>query len=146
MFNYKKLLSDKKSSGFNKQLGKLSILVLASCFSFSAFSDQNHSDQSHDSHLNHSDDLLVLLKHKIALQKLQQQQQANPKLLKLDQQAKHFESAMPILKKYSSTPKSYYLTSEMYHESLENRAAMLADFSQLLVHYQQQLEKSRQLN
>jgi hypothetical protein len=64
----------------------------------------------------------------------------------LDQQARHFEKVMPILKKYTSIPKSYYLTNEMYQECLENRAAMLADFSLLLIRYQQQLEQSRQLN
>lgn len=128
---------------FNDLLRAFRVLFLLCCCSFFVFADQDHSNREHSSHSNHSDDLLILLKHKIALQKLQQQQQANPKLLRLDQQARHFEKAMPILKKYSSIPKSYYLTSEMYHESLENRAAMLADFSQLLVHYQQQLEKSR---
>lgn len=124
---------------FNNLLGAFRVLFLLCCCSFSVFADEDHG-----SHVNHSDDLLVLLKHKIALQKLQQQ--VKPELLMLDQQAKHFEKAMPILKKYSSIPKSYYLTSEMYHESLENRAAMLADFSKLLMRYQQQLEKSRQLN
>ena len=84
---------------------------------------------------------MVLLQHKIALQKLQgpqlQEQPANS--ANLAQQAKHLQQVMPVLQGYMNTPKSYYLTTEMYHDSLENRAAMLADFSKILVRYQKQL-------
>ena len=93
----------------------------------------------HESSANHSDALLILLRHKIALQKLQQGDSDLEYMQVLTKQAKHLKQAMPILKAYMSTPKSYYLTTQMYHESLENRAAMLADFSEILVQYQKQL-------
>jgi len=93
----------------------------------------------HESGANHSDALLILLRHKIALQKLQQGDSDLEYMQVLTKQAKHLKQAMPILKAYMSTPKSYYLTTQMYHESLENRAAMLADFSEILVQYQKQL-------
>ncbi len=93
----------------------------------------------HESSANHSDALLILLRHKIALQKLQQSDSDLEYVQALTKQAKHLKQVMPILKAYMSTPKSYYLTTKMYHESLENRAAMLADFSEILVQYQKQL-------
>ena len=94
------------------------------------------ASESHESHVNHSDALMVLLNHKIALQKLQEKA---PSPRALEAQARHLKQAMPILKSYMNTPKSYYLTTDMYHDSLENRAAMLADFSVLLFEYQKQL-------
>ncbi len=115
--------------------------------------DLDHSGHSH--HVGHSDALMVLLGHKIALQTLQEQfngsikgQLANKHLnqilikdLKqnLAQQSKIFQQAMPVLNSYMGTPKSYYLTAQMYHDSLENRAAMLTDFTALLMEYQKQL-------
>lgn len=121
-------------------------------------SAEDHSGDdsaAHSNHVGHSDALMVLLGHKIALQKLQgqlkaqlsiQQSDKNP-VQGLDQspgqnlarQGKIFQQVMPILSSYMSTPKSYYLTTQMYHDSLENRAAMLADFTALLVEYQKQL-------
>ncbi len=102
-------------------------------------SDDHESHSSHTA--SHSDALMVLLQHKIALQKLQgpqfQEQPANS--ASLAQQAKHLQQVMPVLQGYMNTPKSYYLTTEMYHDSLENRAAMLADFSKILIRYQKQL-------
>lgn len=103
---------------------------------------EDHSDQ-HSSHVGHSDALMVLLGHKIALQKLQAQLKAQPGIQSpaqnLTRQSKIFHKAMPVLRAYMDTPKSYYLTTQMYHDSLENRAAMLADFTALLVEYQKQL-------
>jgi len=101
----------------------------------------HHSGHSAGHSAGHSDALMVLLQHKIALQKLQgpqfQEQPANS--ASLAQQAKHLQQVMPVLQGYMNTPKSYYLTTEMYHDSLENRAAMLADFSKILIRYQKQL-------
>lgn len=95
-----------------------------------------HASDAHEAHLGHNDALMVLLSHKIALQKLQGEA---PTSETLSAQTKHIKQAMPILNTYMSTPKSYYLTTEMYHDSLVNRAAMLSDFSVLLIEYQKQL-------
>lgn len=101
--------------------------------------------EDHAHHVGHSDALMVLLGHKIALQKLQHSAQvlteSSDKNLaqNFSQQSKVFQQVMPILSSYMSTPKSYYLTTQMYHDSLENRSAMLADFTALLVEYQKQL-------
>jgi hypothetical protein len=99
----------------------------------------DHQDSHDGAHPVHSDDLLILLRHKIALQKLQEQQAQSPSKSTLPKQGKHFRLVMPILRNYMATPKSYYLTTKMYHDSLDNRAAMLADFSTLLIQYQNQL-------
>ena len=103
---------------------------------------ESHSSHSSSHNLGHSDALMVLLQHKIALQKLQGQEVEDQKSVSsanLEQQAEHIQQVMPVLQGYMNTPKSYYLTTEMYHDSLENRAAMLADFSKILVRYQKQL-------
>jgi hypothetical protein len=112
-------------------------LVLA--FKAQAIDEHVAEDKGHQSHQGHSDDLLLLLRHKIALQKLQQQAVSNTLDNTAQLQSKHLRKVMPILKRYMATPKSYYLNSDMYHESLENRAAMLADFSDILIQYQKQL-------
>jgi hypothetical protein len=101
-----------------------------------AFAANDHSSNAGSSHTGHSDALMVLLGHKIALQKLQNEW---PITSTVSDQAQHIKQAMPVLQSYMNTPKSYYLTTEMYHDSLENRAAMLADFSTLLIEYQKQL-------
>ena len=99
----------------------------------------------HSSSSGHSDALMVLLQHKIVLQKLQDQlqdqqlQQPSSNSANLAQQAKYLQQVMPVLQGYMNIPKSYYLTTDMYHDSLENRAAMLADFSEILIRYQKQL-------
>jgi len=98
-----------------------------------------HESSSNHTNASHSDALLILLRHKVALQKLQEIDSSHEYEQVLRAQAKHLKQVMPILKDYMSTPKSYYLTTQMYHESLENRAAMLADFSEILVRYQKQL-------
>jgi len=101
--------------------------------------DEQTAKENHESHSGHSDHLLILLRHKIALQKLQQVSEFGATQISLFQQGKHLSKVMPTLKRYIATPKSYYLTSDMYHESLENRAAMLADFTDILIQYQKQL-------
>jgi hypothetical protein len=94
---------------------------------------------SHEEHVGHSDYLLILMHHKIALQKLQDQDSEQSKANTLVKQGQHLRKVMPVLKRYMATPKSYYLNTEMYHDSLDNRAAMLADFSAILIEYQKQL-------
>jgi hypothetical protein len=105
--------------------------------------------EGHAHHVGHSDALMILIGHKIALQKLQRSAQGSIKSpdqssdqklnQNFSQQSKIFKQVMPVLSSYMSTPKSYYLTTQMYHDSLENRAAMLADFTALLAEYQKQL-------
>jgi hypothetical protein len=103
-----------------------------------AIGEQTAADD-HQTHSGHGDNLLLLLRHKIALQKLQDKSASGAVQNTLLQQDKHLRKVMPTLKRYMATPKSYYLTSDMYHDSLENRAAMLADFTDILIQYQKQL-------
>jgi hypothetical protein len=127
---------------FIKRLTFIFLLAVCSLFlalKVQAIDEHVAEDKGHQPHQGHSDDLLILLRHKIALQKLQQQPISNTLNNTGPLQSKHLRKAMPILKRYMATPKSYYLTSAMYHESLENRAAMLADFSEILIQYQKQL-------
>ena len=117
-------------------------LLLTACTAVQAL-EQAGDDKEHENHQahnhGHSDHLLMLIHHKIALQSLQKQQISNPSISTLAQQRKHLRKVMPLLRNYMATPKSYYLTTEMYHDSLDNRAAMLADFSTLLIEFQKQL-------
>lgn len=109
--------------------------------------DQRSHSKNHSQ--NHSDDLLTLLGYKIKLQKLQSNasnthvSNAQQTIQNLEQQGRLLQRAMPVLNAYMAVPKSYYLTTDMYHDSLENRAAMLTDFSNILVTYQKQLVSSR---
>jgi len=126
---------------FSMQLSVSVFLCLLGLIAFALGQTAMASDD-HTSHSGHSDALMVLLQHKIALQKLQTPQlqgRQSTTSVNLAQQAKHLQQVMPVLQGYMNTPKSYYLTTEMYHDSLENRAAMLADFSKILVRYQKQL-------
>lgn len=103
--------------------------------------EQNHNHNHKEHNQTHSDDLLTLLGYKIKLQKLQSEHTENT--TNLDQQGRLLQRAMPVLNSYMAKPKSYYLTTEMYRDSLENRAAMLTDFSDILVKYQKLLVSSR---
>ena len=107
------------------------------------YADNGHADEQHD-HVGHSDHLLMLLQQKILLEKRQKgfaQLTEDQRHRNLQGQGRLLKKTMPVLQQYMATPKSYYLTTEMYHESLENRAAMLADFSKILDVYYQQLSE-----
>jgi hypothetical protein len=118
----------------------LVLLLTVCCFAQTLAQQADDEHDIHQAHnAGHSDHLLMLIHHKIALQALQKQQASNPAVSTLALQGRHLHQVMPMLKNYMVTPKSYYLTTEMYHDSLENRAAMLADFSTLLIEYQKQL-------
>ena len=121
----------------------LLVIVLLSFNMSMVIAEQEH--KHHKAHSNHSDALLILLRHKIALQKLQDKYRVSPEQSNLKQQGIYFKNVMPILNQYMSTPRSYYLSGEMYHESLENRAAMLTDFTALLIQYQQLIVQSQAL-
>lgn len=105
--------------------------------------DQKHTTSEQEDrheHAGHSDSLLFLLQHKIAIQKLQQgfpnqtrtQQQAN-----LEKQQHHFQKVWPILQQYLNIPESRYPNNEMYHQSLVSRGSLLAEFGQLFQQFAQ---------
>lgn len=104
----------------------LSVLVLA------------EDDHAHE-HGGHSDDLLVLLENKIRLQKIQEKLFSEDSIpLSFDQKVSYvrkqsalLDRMLPLLKKYAAIPKSYYPNDELYQQSLENRAALLADYGVL---------------
>lgn len=90
-------------------------------------------DADHE-HINHSDQLLLLLNHKIALQKLQtnfprdvQQQSRN-----LARQKRHLDKALPVLEDYLQTPAERYPNTSLYEQSLKNRSAMLQDYAHIV--------------
>ncbi len=91
-----------------------------------------------DDHSGHSDNLLLLLQHKIAITKLQK---ALTKLTAIDKvenrtrQARHFKAALPKLKHFMAVPESRYPNMDMYAQSLQSRAALLDDYAQLLLHF-----------
>ena len=105
--------------------------ALTFCLPTMASEEHNHS-------ATHSDALLFLLTHKIALKKLQSQFEdagSDGKINNLNKQKKHLEKALPVLNGYMARPESRYPNMQMYHESLISRGAILADFSELLGHY-----------
>ncbi len=91
-----------------------------------------------DDHSGHSDDLLFLLQHKIAITKLQK---TLPKLTSIEKmenrtrQARHFKTALPKLKRFMAVPESRYPNIDMYAQSLQSRAALLDDYAQLLLQF-----------
>ena len=117
-------------------------MTLISLLAAQIYADGNQEERhDEESHAGHSDALLTLLGHKIALQKLQdevakQTLSEAEKAKNLFKQKQRLAKVMPILVHYMETPKSYYLTTEMYHDSLENRAAMLSDFTQIVSVFQ----------
>jgi hypothetical protein len=118
-------------------------LIMPAVYVNEGHADNGHADEQHD-HVGHSDHLLMLLQQKILLEKRQQdfaQLTEDQRHSNLQGQGRILKKTMPVLQQYMATPKSYYLTTEMYHESLENRAAMLADFSKIIDVYYQQLRE-----
>ncbi len=86
-------------------------------------------------HTGHSDDLLLLLKDKIALQKLLKtypneslEQQARSR----SKQRVLFQRALPRLTRYVAIPENQYPNMAMYHESLKSRAALMQNFADLM--------------
>ena len=87
-------------------------------------------------HIGHSDILLLLLKDKIALQKLIKQYpdlsgQAQAQNQK--EQRVLFKHAFTLLQDYVATPESQYPNMSMYHDSLKSRAALMNDFLGLMI-------------
>ena len=103
-------------------------------------------EESHDRHQghdnsSHSDQLLVLLNHKIALQKLQQnfpsdttQQSRN-----LAKQKRLLDKALPVLEAYLQIPAERYPNTSLYEQSLHNRSAMLQDYGHIVSEFYHKL-------
>ncbi len=109
----------------------LALTALSFCLPATASEKHNHS-------ATHSDALLFLLTHKIALKKLQTQFEdasSDEKVDNLNNQKQHLEKALPVLNGYMARPETRYPNMQMYHESLKSRGAILADFSDLIGHY-----------
>lgn len=99
------------------------------------------AEDDHDRHTGHSDDLLYLLQHKIAVSKLQdkfEMQSLEEQVDNLKQQGQRLKRAMPIMRSYLATPESRYPNMEIYHQSLQSRGSLLQDYTHLLVRFQQQ--------
>ena len=91
------------------------------------------ADQDHN---GHSDSLLLLLKDKIALQKLIKQYPSLSGHEQAQNQAKQrvlFKHAFALLESYVATPESQYPNMSMYHDSLKSRAALMNDFVALMI-------------
>lgn len=95
--------------------------------------DGNHA------HQGHSDDLLLLLQAKIQLTQLQQQFEDKQTPILIEQQTAILQPAMHRLKEYISISQGHYPNSELFQQSLENRAELLSSFAHLLQQYHQQI-------
>lgn len=107
----------------------LLITLIMACLS--VFADDDHS--------GHSDDLLLILKDKIVLQKLIKGFEQLPpaeQVANLQQQGKLFKRMMHRLNAYVAIPENHYPNLQMYHESLKSRAALVSEITQLVSQYQ----------
>ncbi len=96
-----------------------------------------------EDHSHHSDDLLFLLQHKIAIGKLQAKLpnlENKEKTHNRQKQQKHFKKALPKLKRFMAVPESRYPNLDMYAQSLQSRGALLKDFTELLLVFHSQGE------
>ncbi|MFY0640953.1 MAG: hypothetical protein JXR16_07905 [Bermanella sp.] len=87
-------------------------------------------------HTGHSDSLLLLLKDKIALQKLIKQYPDLSAQAQAQNQKKQrvlFKHAFALLQDYVATPESQYPNMAMYHDSLKSRAVLMNDFVTLMI-------------
>ena len=104
-------------------------------------------NEDHGHHINHSDVLLVILQHKIQIQKLQTQysESLDPheKDQTLLQQSYKFKKATELLKIYLAIPESRYPNMEMYHQSLISRGGLMQEIAVLLSKYQEQLSLTK---
>ncbi len=96
-----------------------------------------------DDHSGHSDDLLLLIQAKLQLQKLQRayadtEQPLSERQRNLEEQRTLLNYAITRLQHYVAISAGHYANDALYQQSLENRAAMLKDFTALLLQYQQQ--------
>ena len=111
--------------------------------------EMSYASEEHSDHSSHSDVLLILLQHKIKVQKLQTQFTAikdsgldQPTAQKnLQSQANTLHRASKLLEKYLAIPETRYPNMDMYHQSLISRGGLLTEFAGLLKTFQQQSSK-----
>lgn len=116
--------------------GFLNLLLV----NFLLSSPQIYADEEHE-HSGHSDQLLVLLNYKIALQKLQDNFPADIDLQSnnLAKQKRYLDKALPILEAYLEVPAERYPNTSLYEQSLKNRSAMLQDYAHTVSDFYQKL-------
>jgi hypothetical protein len=103
------------------------------------------ASNDHTNHKGHSDVLLLILKEKIAIQKLQDiflTSSTEQKTLNLIKQSQTIGHSMELMQEYLAIPESRYPNTDMYHQSLISRGSLLQELAQLLVTYQNQLNKT----
>lgn len=105
------------------------------CVCFFLFSTVVLSAEHHDEHIGHSDDLLLILKDKISVQKLIAQYPQLSKSQQIDnlqQQQKLLYRALNLLTLYVAVPEGQYPNLDMYHQSLKSRASLMLEFAHLM--------------
>ena len=133
-----------KSRQKNRLLPLLLLFSLATPPGMLLTSSLLHADDEHEHHggdSNHSDQLLVLLNHKIALQKLQADFPDDVALQSknLARQKRHLDQALPVLEAYLKIPAERYPNTSLYHQSLQNRSAMLQDYAHIVSEFYHKL-------
>lgn len=119
-----------------KALGIYFFAFILAANSMLTFADSEHQ------HHGHSDDLLLLLQAKIKLGKLQANSSKLGQSDNLKQQRKILSTAMKRLTRYVGISRGNYPNDMLFQQSLDNRAAMLADFTKLLSTYHIQLDQT----
>ena len=102
-----------------------------------------------DEHIGHSDDLLLLLKDKIALQKhLNQPPAPNSEQARHHQLQQHrlLLRALTRLQHYVAISENQYPNMDIYHQSLKSRAALMQDFANLMLQIQCLQEQACEAN
>ena len=120
------------------------LFLFTMCLLLSTVWHASYGCEKHSDHSSHSDVLLILLQHKIKIQKLQTQFTAIHESekrniqLNLKKQASMLHKASMLLEKYLAIPETRYPNMDMYHQSLISRGGLLKEFAGLLNVFQQQ--------
>lgn len=120
------------------------LFLFTMCLLLSTVWHASYGSEEHSDHSSHSDVLLILLQHKIKIQKLQTQFTAIHESekrniqLNLKKQASMLHKASMLLEKYLAIPETRYPNMDMYHQSLISRGGLLKEFAGLLNIFQQQ--------
>jgi len=120
------------------------LFLFTMCLLLSTVWHASYGSEEHSDHSSHSDVLLILLQHKIKIQKLQTQFTAIHESekrniqLNLKKQASMLHKASMLLEKYLAIPETRYPNMDMYHQSLTSRGGLLKEFAGLLNVFQQQ--------
>ncbi len=120
------------------------LFLFTMCLLLSTVWHASYGSEEHSDHSSHSDVLLILLQHKIKIQKLQTQFTAIHESekrniqLNLKKQASMLHKASMLLEKYLAIPETRYPNMDMYHQSLISRGGLLKEFAGLLNVFQQQ--------